>query len=275
MPLEITVIPAHMKIHEGELFQFMALISAGAHDLGSRDANMIWTVSDQQAGTIGTDGGFKAGEIPGRYVDAIKVEVIALVNGRLERATEWASVTILQQERPATVEKISIRPATIVVEPGATTILTAFAQDSAGNLVRGIEFDWLVGDEEAGVVSAGGLFTASWRPGVYPHGVRVFGRVAGAQSDLVFADAELRIVGTLTDISLSPLVATVTEGGQIRFVVEGFDEFKTPISALDLNWEVLDDRSGSVDHLGFFTGGSNPGWYPDTVRVTVSQVGPS
>ena len=78
----------------------------------------------------------------------------------------------------------------------------------------------------------------------------------------------------MTHISLSPLVATVTEGGQIRFVVEGFDEFNTRIPALDLNWEVLDDRSGSVDHLGFFTGGSDPGWYPDTVRVTVSQVRP-
>jgi S1-C subfamily serine protease/Tol biopolymer transport system component/streptogramin lyase len=106
------------------------------------------------------------------------------------------------------------------------------------------------------------------------------GEVAGSFEGAVEARAsDVSLVATATvTISPGPLeqVRIAPESVKLgmemtqQFVAAGADKFGNRISGLKFTWRLV-RGGGTLDSIGLFTAGSDPGTYADTVKVTVSH----
>ena len=212
--------------------------------------------SDEQAGRVTTKGVFTAGTEARSYQNAVKVVVI---QGSVERD---AAATIALE--PGPLDHVSLEPtaATVVVTEEQQFTATAF--DRFDNPISGLVHTF-GSDEDAGIVSAGGLFTTGTAAGTYKEGVTV--SVTQGTTARSATSAVLVRHGPFDRVLLKPESITLDIGQHQLFSVEPVDSFANPISAAQITWKVVGDI-GTISTGGLLSTGTVAGTFVGGVTAT-------
>jgi hypothetical protein len=271
--LRAQILPNRIQLGPGDIYRFVAVNSSN-QPLGRRPpVAKVWSMANLAAGSISPDGRFRAGMVPGVYEDSVIVELTSSVEGGLERATSTATVIVLRPEPQRMLESIQINPGAIIMAPNGNQLLLAVVRDAGRQLASAVELEWELLDPRAGSIDSNGIISASERAGLYRGIVVVTARrkAGGSATETVSATADLIILGNLNHVLITPTEASVPEGGSVKFSALGFDENMVEIPGLLFRWRVLDDRVGTINHLGIFSADGDPGSYADVVEVTAIQ----
>ena len=124
-------------------------------------AQVTWEVVDPNAGSVGPNGMFTAGELAGDYEGAI----IATSPEFGLSATE--SINIV----PGPLEQVGIAPGLAEIGIGMTQQFAAAGADEFGNRIAGLSFAWSI-ENGGGTIDRSGLFTGRSDPSTYDNTVR-------------------------------------------------------------------------------------------------------
>ena len=192
----------------------------------------------------------------------------------VRRATAFASVVIVERDVPR-LERVAAIPSSIILLPGETTIFTAVALDQFGRELGNVPFNWQVVDPEAGTITSGGIFRASFSEGNFRGAVTVVASPPpGLGLGSVRASVNVTIRRAATGnfpafLQLFPKVAEVEPGRTIQLTALVTDTGGTLVPGAQPVWEMVNDLSGSVTSKGRFTAGETPGSYPRAIQVSI------
>lgn len=258
-----------------------------------RGVTYRWEVIQPAAGHLKTLGQFVAGKQAGSYPGAIRVvatqdpaqahpllpgstlpvaaNTLPLLDEPLEVTVE-ISVTV---DAPAAVSPLAaarVIPGAVTLEPDDRWVFTAYGLNEGGFVVPA-KASWEMVDESAGSISPLGFFTAGSEPGIYTGAVRVELTAPDTEGGPVFeAFATVNILGPLERVAIAPTIVTLEAGQSLRLVAIGYDANGLEIPSLRLRWSVEDSEAGEIDQTGIFTAGSDPGEYPNAVKVMAAPV---
>ena len=268
--LNVHALPQRFSLEPGDRIQLRAVALNG---LGKIEAGtqLRWEMVDGTAGTIDGGGQFIAGDTPGVYAEAVRVEAIVPGEQGFVRAHDFASV-VIRRVGGRRLHTLDAHPVAVVTRPGARSTILVGARDSKKKPADDIAFTWEVLNKDAGEVNETGGFTAGPNPGIYPGAVRVTARQIFEGEIIERVDVvHVLITGTLTRTDLQPAVAVIAPGRTVHFSLSGWDENDLLLYGLVVLWSVTDDRAGSIDILGTFRVGDVPGTYPNAIRAEVVQ----
>ena len=151
-----------VAIAAGESRQ-LEVVMLDEYDNEVTSADIVWTVTNEVAGTVTMSGLFEASEIAKSYGD-----ILGVVNtqGEISRQAITA-VTVI----PNSLDQVVIAPEKVNLGLGMTQQFIAVGADKYGNHISDLDFSWMV--ENGGTVTADGLFTAGNDPNVYADNVKV------------------------------------------------------------------------------------------------------
>ncbi len=238
MTLDITVNPGALdvittspmiEVAAGETEQ-LEVTATDEYGNDVSDVEIIWTVNDENAGSVNETGLLTAGKIVGSFSDAVELHV---TQGEVVR-TAVASVTIMH----GPLEQVVIAPNTIDIGMEMTQQFVAVAADQYGNRLSGLAFTWSV--QNGGTVDADGLFTA--------------GDTSGTYRDTVKAEA------TWGGITQSGTASVTVEPERIAFISDQNDD-QSDIYIMDIEGSNV-ERLTTTDAFE-----EVPSWSPDGRRI--------
>jgi len=135
-------------------------------------------------------------------------------------------------------------------------------------------------DPRAGIITAGGVFTAGTQQGVYQSAIEVTavqmveGREFTSQGTASVAVVTVGPTGdTLASVTLFPSTSQVRPGTQVLFQAIALSETGSYIQGVDLRWRVTDPLAGVMQSNGIFIGGDIPGVYSNVIEVQARRLG--
>ena len=225
------------------------------------DAEVIWEVLDEDAGSITPGGLLTTGPATGSYPESIRASLT------VGEVTRFATVTLFIEVKPGVLDKLTITsPGPIVA--GAAEQLSTVARDPFGDRISDAEVVWEMLDENAGKITTDGLLTAGQVAGTYNSAV-----VAQATQSGVTRTATTTVTvvsGPLAQVVIAPAPARVGIGMTQQFVAVGADRYGNHISGLEYIWSV-EQSGGTIDGEGLFTALTTPITYNDAVHVSVTD----
>ncbi|MCH8109603.1 MAG: hypothetical protein IIB15_05685, partial [Chloroflexi bacterium] len=228
------------------------------------------------AGSIGSDGLFFAGDTPGVYTEAVRVEAIVPGQQGLTRAVDFASVVIRSEQTTRRLENVRVFPGAATVTPKGRVLLTTLAVDEFGDPVKNLLVSWATTQDGVGEVDDLGRFIATGSPGKYPNALQVTViQQLGDETITREETVDVIITGALTELEIRPKLTTIDSGQSVHFSVLGLDENGVALSGLVVLWSVTDDEVGIIDAFGNFTAGDSSGLHSDVIRAEVIQTLPS
>ena len=270
--LNVHALPQRFFIEPGERLRLRAVVLNG---LGKIQAGTVlrWGMVDERAGVIDGEGNFIAGNVPGVYTEAVRVEAVVPGEDGFAKTEDFASV-VVRDIGIKRLDSLAVFPSTVIAAPGGKTNLFARTKDSSGNPAEA-GITWEVLEESVGTVDEGGIFTAGAIPGVYKVAIRATAEQQdGAETIVRTGSVDIVITGTLSNSEVSPAIATVAPGRLAHFRVTGWDEHEITLPGLVVRWSVADTNAGTVDLFGNFRAGDTPGMYRDVIRAEVIQLKP-
>ena len=268
----VVVIPGKVTLNAGQRVRFIAR----AFDEVGRRADGVsydWQVSDPAAGDLEGPGSFVAGSEPGEHSNAVRVKATQLTSEGLVMAEATVAVTVKAKTptSPHVLASVRVLPMEVTLSPGQLFIFSARGLDADGVQVP-VQAVWKVASQEAGSFDASPVFTAGSQPGTYKDAVVV----ELTQNQLVAEKtltgfATVKIVGPLVRVEISPRTVTVRAGESVRFKAVGFDASGLRVTAVRLSWGLEDQSAGTINVVGIFTAGPNPGRYDDVIIVTAEE----
>ena len=147
--------------------------------------------------------------------------------------------------------------------------------DQFGRELGNVPFNWQVVDPEAGTITSGGIFRASFSEGNFRGAVTVVASPPpGLGLGSVRANVNVTIRRAATGnfpafLQLFPKVAEVEPGRTIQLTALVTDTGGTLVPGAQPVWEMVNDLSGSVTSKGRFTAGETPGSYPRAIQVSI------
>ena len=260
-PLErVTLEPASSTVEAGQSHLFTA---AALDQFDNRISGLTFVfTSAEEAGHVGPDGTFTAGEKAGSYRNALSVETPE--GFTIERAT--ASVTV----EPGPLDRVILGPASLTLQVTQQQQIGATAFDRFGNPTPGLAVVFR-SKPEAGRIDDQGLFTAGTRAGSYEDAITAEmsqGSITRSASATVVVQAEAITLDGLS-LELEPALATLEVAQQLQFTAKGLDQFGNAIPGLTFAF-TADTDSGQIDADGLFTATAMAGSYPDAVSAEVT-----
>ena len=277
----IDIIPRHAILPAGET----TVISAIAYDnLGNpvnpREVETRWRMIDQQAGTITTNGVFRAGIHRGVFNQAIEVSVSREVDGRLAAIQTLASVSVIRPLSEQDLSRVQVLPVEIQVEPETRVNMAALALDRDGVPVPGVNVSWEVLDTKAGTIDADGRFISGTNVGSFNAAIRVVAQKREDPTQNVAATVSVTVVECggaqpPSKVNLYPQAVSLLSGDTIEFRALTLDQRGNLFEDVETSWTLKDPTAGDLDNGGRFRAGLNPGTYPNLVlvEVTVTPLG--
>ena len=201
-----------------------------------------WAIEDAAAGTIDGDGNFVAGDEPGIYTRAVRVEAVVPGERGFVRAVDFASVVIREKQSLRRLRAISVQPGAVLLAPGGRATLATRAVDESGEPVEGDRITWEVLRPEVGSISDLGAFTAGNTPGTYPDALRVtVVQRLGDETTTRTRSVKVIITGALFAAAIHPALAVVAPGKTVHFNLTGLDENGVKLLGLVVVWRVADE----------------------------------
>ena len=227
MLTQLLLDPSVATMEAGEARQLT--LGASWTDGSSSLPSVIWKV---EGGTLGTDNVYTAGNAPGSY----RLIVSSPAFSRADTAMVWILPRLVG---------LRLSPSSATLLPGATQPMQAFAiRNDGSESPAGVQWS-----ATGGTIALTGVYTAGSQTG----GNRVIALLHGLNGQL-FADTALMDIAagggaTLTQVSVTPKSATVTEGDGVQFAGNGsLSDGRTVVPAI--NWEAT---GGSIDTTGLYT----------------------
>ena len=269
--LDVQVLPQRFFLDLGDHLQLRAVALNGLGELVA-GTELRWSLVDSGAGTIDGRGNFIAGNTPGVYTNAVRVEALVPGESGFVRAEDFASVVVRRQEPRRIMSALSVVPQTVVLSPGGRATLVVRPTDETGETPKEFDISWTVLKPECGQVNETGVFTASDVPGICPDALQV---TVAQHLDVEVAElsrtVNVIITGALTIVEVHPALAVVASGRTVHFSITGWDENNNILPGLVVIWKVTDESVGTIDAFGNLTAGQVPGLYQDAIRAEVIQ----
>ena len=258
-PLDrVLLSPQQMTLNIAESRQLSAQ-AVDAHDNPIPEAEIRWEGLEGLT-TIGGDGALVAGIMAGTFENGAKAAAV-LDSDTVESV---ATVTI----SPDPLSAVEIGP--IQIEVGVVNQLEAFAADQYGNRVTDVDITWTLLDQNAGVVTPRGAFTAGQVALDFQDAVQV--EATQGDATLIATSSAMVLPGPLEQVVTAPQAAKLGIGMDQQFVAVGADRFGNRIPGLTFQWSV-ETGDGTIDSGGLFTAGSAPGLYTGAVNAMVTDGG--
>jgi hypothetical protein len=272
----VQILPQRFHLDPGDRLQVRAVALNGLGELAAGTV-LRWSMEDESAGSVSGNGMFAAGNVPGIYTEALKVETIVPGESGSVRVADFASVVVRDVDsvflRP--LDSVRVHPQPLVVSPGGRLVMFAQAMDKEGAPVQDTSLYWTAAVEEAGRIGANGAFIASARPGVYPAALKAVAQQRFDGQDLrATAAVDVTVTGTVTDVRISPPLATIAAGRTLHFDITARDENGIELPGLLIRWRLTDDSIGTIDPSGNFTAGHEAGLFTDAITAEVVQTLP-
>ena len=269
--LNVHALPQRFFLEPADRLQLRAVALNGLGELVA-GTELRWSLQDPAAGTIDGQGNFIAGNTPGVYTQAVKVEAVVPGERGFARAVDFASVVVRAPQTSSSLHLVSAVPETAVLSPGGHATLSGRPVDESGKPAEVVTVSWKVLTEEVGEISPSGAFRASSVPGRYPDAVRVTAeQQLGDQLIVRSNTVNVVITGTMSRVEVRPTLATVAPGRTIHFTVTGWDKNGVVLPGLVTVWSLSDERIGTIDAFGNFTAGEAPGVYENAIQAKVIQ----
>lgn len=216
------------------------------------DVPFTWSAK-AAAGTISDTGVLTVSCTPGELISAVTA---TSANG----VSASADVTII----PGPAAQVTVTPATVGIEAGASQLFTASVKDSCGNPRTSDTPEWSTTPGAGTITTYGGQYTAPCTPGNYP-------RAVTARVNSVSGTADVSVTtGPLTRLVLSPESPRLEQGSQQAFTAVPTDSCGN-IRTDTISWR-LANGGGTLDSTtGVFTAGTQPGFYADTIEASVGS----
>ena len=247
------VLPQVISIRPGEGMRYTSLVlDRNGNQLNPRQTR--WEILDERAGSIASDGRFRAGEEPGIYADAIRASMD--MPGVEEPVQALGTIVIvdvspLALEGIATPSRVAIFPEVLVLSPGesATASIIGLRQGSAAANIL-----WSLTPPNVGEVSQFVIVTANDLPGVYEDAIHAeVTQETESGPVTVTVSATLIIRDTLNTVEITPKVAATASGQRILFRAVAYDDNGVVLPDVFFRWSVADPSVGTIDVNGAFT----------------------
>ena len=214
--------------------------------------------ADEQAGRIDASGHLVARTVAGTFGSAVRVEV---TDGSIVRSAS-ADLTI----DPGPLDRVVIEPASGTLVVTEQLRFTVTALDEFGNPIPGLTTRFS-SEEDAGLVSDDGVFTAGTSAGAYESALTAEvaqGSVTrSAKADLILEH------GPLDRIVVTPGSLTLNIGRSGSPSAVAFDAHGNSIPEADLTWEAV-GAVGTLDSAGVLTAGTVAGAFEKGLRITAT-----
>ena len=271
--MEVQVLPRTVHLDPGVRLQMRAVTLNGLGELVT-GTQLRWSLDQGAVGAIDGSGQFIAGDTPGVYTRAVRVEAILPGEQGLLRAVDYASVVIRKTAEDRPLEAVQALPSSMVLSPGSRALPGVRGVDTLGQPVSGLVTSWAV-SPVIGEIDEHGSFVAFGAPGRYPGAlVATVEQHIGDDIHVRTASLDVTITGVLSEVEITPSLATISQGRTTHFRITGRDENGVPLSGLVVRWSIGDERIGTIDDFGNFTAGDQTGVYQDSIRARVMQTLP-
>jgi hypothetical protein len=269
--LSVHALPQRFFLDPGDRLRLRAVALNGLGEIVS-GAVPRWIMMDAGAGSVDGDGNYVAGEVPGVYTNAVRVEVAIPGERGFVRAFDFASVVIRRDQPSGRLSALFVEPQTAVVSPGGMAAFTIKAMDEAGGTAINLAISWEVTNTDVGVIGLHGEFRAGSSPGNFQGALRVrVEQQLGDESITMAKTANVVITGTIARAEVHPDVAIIAPERTAHFSLTGWDENGFELPGLVVVWSVSDESVGTIDPFGNFTAGRVTGLFEDAVRAEVIQ----
>ncbi len=224
VPLDVTISisPTSASVEAGKAATFTATVA------GAGDKSVTWSVVEAGGGTITAAGVYTAPWITGKY------KVKATSNADPAKSAT-ATVTVTPSTSGGSGISVSVSPVAVQVDTGSQTTFTATVNGTTNTAVN-----WSVVEAGGGTITSGGVYTAPSAPGTFT--VKATSQADPAKS----ATAEVTVVVPVGGVTLTPLTATIEQGGTVQFTatVEGGGQ---------IDWYVQEVGGGNIGGNGKYT----------------------
>ncbi len=215
-----------------------------------------WGVTPE-AGTIDGQGNLNAGNKPGTFTNAVKVDV------KKDEITKTATSSVSLRVGP--LSRITIAPAQTNLEIGANQKFEVKAFDRYDNEIKDASYNWFT-KESIGTLDQSGSFTAGTKAGSFSKYIQVESRKDGA---VVSANADISInPGPFNGLSLEPQDTALAINSTQQFVAKPQDEYGNEIQGMPVTWTL---NGGGTIKDGLFTSGTVAGKYNNAVKARVAR----
>lgn len=272
--LLVQVLPQRFFLDPGDRMRLRAVALNGLGELVI-GTQMRWEIVDPAAGTIDGNGLFVAGDRPGIFTEAVRVEAIVRGESGFVRAADFASVVIREPREPSVLERVRVAPESVVVAPGGRALLRLRALDDGGGTVNYDSFSWEVVDQAVGKIDPFGRFEATFTPGTYPGAILATVRQELEDEAITkTTSVDVTVTGPIARVEIQPSLATIVPGRTVHFTASTWDASDNRLLGLVVLWKVSDGAVGTIDAFGNFTAGDVPGLYEDVIQAEVKQTLP-
>ncbi|MCH7787583.1 MAG: hypothetical protein IIC22_08735, partial [Chloroflexi bacterium] len=222
--LNVQVLPQRFQLDSGGRLQLRAVALNGLGELVN-GTELRWSMIDSDAGSVGSDGVFFAGDTPGVYTEAVRVEAIVPGQQGLTRAVDFASVVIRSEQTTRRLENVRVFPGAATVTPKGRVLLTTLAVDEFGDPVKNLLVSWATTQDGVGEMDDLGRFVATGSPGKYPDALRVTViQQLGDETITRTETVDVIITGALAELEIRPKLTTIDSGQSVHFSILGLDE---------------------------------------------------
>ncbi|PZC47835.1 MAG: hypothetical protein C1O27_000720 [Chloroflexi bacterium] len=270
----VSLLPAQVRLSPNQPFQFQALaLDSSGQVLSS--AEILWSMVDDQAGSIDERGFFTASTDTGVYANSVRARARHQRGGELTEEQTFATVVIREAPAAPTLETIAVQPSSSLVMRGGTVLFSATAADQRGNPLFGQQYSWAVADPRVGEIDPGGRLRVSGPPGAYYNAVRVTTEFGEDDRKMVMETwADVVIMGPLYQITVDPTEILTLPSQTRQLKISARDLNGAIVPGVIVTWAMADPAAGEINGAGIFVASTEPGYYPNAIRVDVRQPDP-
>ena len=244
---KVTIFPESPTVLDQQIYRLRAT-AFDPNGLLIPGVSLQWKLNDPSLGRLSPTGFLTVSGGEGLYYDAVTVS--ATLGGRTVSAT--TNVDVVRTPRTDEFMTVEALPQRFFLDPGERMQLRAVALNGLGELFSGTVLPWSVSDPAAGTIDGQGVFLAGQTPGIYTEAVLVEAIVPGER-------------GFVRAVDFASVVIREERGSRYMAALAIIPE------SVSLEWRMLDPRAGKVDVNGGFQASDDPGIYPESVQVVITQ----
>jgi uncharacterized protein YjdB len=227
----VSITPSTVTLNPGNTTQLTAVPT---DSLGNALANqtVTWSSSNTGVATVSATG----------LLSAVSVGS-AVISATAGGKSGFANLTVVAAS-PASVESVTVSPATASITAGKTVQLTATLKDSVGNVLGGRAVTWTSSNPTVATVSSNGLVTA------VAAGTATISAASGGQQGSAQVTVNAVVVSS---VQVSPGWADLSARQTLQLTATALDGSGNPMGGVTITWSSNAPSLASVSSSGLVT----------------------